>query len=676
MNLLIVESPTKTRTLKNFLGKDFQIAATVGHIRDLPKRKISIDIKNDFKPSYAIIPGKRKVVSDLKKQTAKAKQIWLAMDPDREGEAIAWHTAKALGLGKNYNRIVFHEITETAVKNALANPRKIDMNLVNAQQARRILDRIVGYKLSPLLWYKIAKGLSAGRVQSVALRFIVDREAEINAFVSKEYWTIEALLNKLKNKKTEFNALLIKQHDKTLSKFAIKNKEQATKIVKDLEGAEYKIKDITKIQRKRSPFPPFITSTLQQEAWARFRFPAKMTMSVAQQLYEKGLITYHRSDSLNLAKQATALAKEIIIKDFGKDYWPGFETKFKTKSKTAQEAHEAIRPSYPNKKPSSLESDLEQTQFKLYDLIWRRFIACQMNPAIFDATTVDIKAKTYLFRATGQILTFDGFLKAYPMRYEEAELPNLEINEILGLKEIIPTQHFTQPPPRYTEATLIKELEKNGIGRPSTYASIISVIQARNYVNKNEQKRFYPSEIGILVIKLLAEHFPKIVDAGFTAEMEQNLDEIATGKKEWISTLRDFYEPFAENLKNKNKEIQKYVEESDKKCPKCGSTLLIRISRFGKFYGCSNYPKCKFTQPFEVKTLGIKCPKCKKGEITEKKTKKGKIFYGCNQWPKCDFALWDKPTGRKCPECDSLLIKTKRGQIKCSDKNCEYTEKQ
>jgi DNA topoisomerase-1 len=640
MNLLIVESPKKSRTLSQFLNKDFKIAATVGHIRDLPRRKLGVDIKNEFKPTYKAIPNKQKVIKELKKQSKKAKQVVLAMDPDREGEAIAWHTAKALNLGKNYQRIAFHEITKSAVEKALKNPRKIDMNLVNAQQARRILDRIVGYKLSPLLWRKIAKGLSAGRVQSVALRLIVEREKEIKAFVKKEYWTIEALLQKVKN--GEFKALLIQKGKKKLGKFAIKNKEQAEKIVKDLDDTEYKVKNIERKQRKRSPLAPFKTSTLQQESWQRFKFPAKMTMGIAQALYEKGLITYHRTDSTNLSQEALEKAKNIILDKWGKNYLPGASRQFKTKAKVAQEAHEAIRPSYPEKTPEKLKSNLEEVQFKLYDLIWRRFIACQMKEAVFDATIVDILAKAYAFRATGQILKFDGFLKVYPMRYEEAELPELKKNEMLKLKKLIPEQHFTQPPPRYTEASLIKELEKNGVGRPSTYASIISVIQERNYIKKNEKKQFYPEEIGITVSDLLVEHFPKIVDINFTAKMEENLDKIANGKKEWTNTLENFYKPFAKNLNKKYKEIEKKVETTEKKCPKCGSPLVVRMSRFGKFYGCSNYPKCKFTQPFDAKTFGP-CPKCKKGEIVEKKTKKGKTFWGCNLWPKCDYATWDEP---------------------------------
>jgi DNA topoisomerase-1 len=668
MNLLLVESPAKSRTLKKFLGKDYQIAATLGHIRDLPKKKIGIDIENNFKPTYVTIPSKRSVITNLKKQSKKAKQIILAMDPDREGEAIAWHTAKALSLGKNYQRIVFHEITEQAVKDALKNPRKIDQDLFNAQQARRILDRIVGYKLSPLLWRKVTKGLSAGRVQSVALRLIVDREKEIKQFVPQEYWTVEALLKKKED--GEFVATLVKKGTKSIPRLGIKNKKQADKILKDLKGAEYKVKNIEKKETKRMPPEPFITSTLQQESWKRFRWPAQRTMRIAQQLYEQGYITYHRSDSLNLSQQALKQAEQIIVKEYGKEYWPGSPRKFKTKSKVAQEAHEAIRPSYPNRFPDQTKENLNQEQAKLYDLVWRRFIACQMSPALLDSTTIDVEANKYIFRATGQILKFDGFLRVYPISFEQAELPDVKKNELLELKKLVSSQHFTKPPARYTEATLIKELEKNAIGRPSTYAPIISVIQKRNYVKKNEQKRFYPTEIGTMVSDLLVEHFPQIVDIKFTAKMEEDLDKIAEGKKEWVALLKEFYQPFEQNLKKKYKEIEKKVEKTEKTCPKCNSPLVIRMGRFGKFYGCSNFPKCKFTQPMEG-GLGIQCPKCKKGEIVEKRTKKKKVFYGCNRWPDCDFALWDKPLDEKCPECGSFLVRKENGEIRCFNEDCK-----
>ena len=671
MNLVIVESPAKTKTIKKFLGKDYQVAATIGHIRDLPKSKIGIDIDNDFKPQYINIRGKAKVINNLKELSKKAEQIMLAMDPDREGEAIAWHTANALKLGKNYQRISFNEITEKAVQAALKKPRKIDQHLVDAQQARRILDRIVGYKLSPLLWKKIAKGLSAGRVQSVALRLVVEREKEIKDFTAQEYWTITALLCKQdkKEKKESFKAILVKKDNKTLDKFAFGSKEEANKIVKELKTAEYKVADVGRKQTFKNPLPPFITSTIQQEAWQRFHWPARFTMGVAQGLYEQGFITYHRTDSLNLSQESVKKAKEIIIKNFGNDYYPGTATRYKTKAKSAQEAHEAIRPAYPEKDPDTAASSLDGQGLKLYDLIWRRFIASQMKPAVFDSAKIEIGAGDYTFNANGQTLKFDGFLKVYPLKFEQEDLPIVKVNEILDLEKLLPSQHFTQPPPRYTEATLVRELEKNGIGRPSTYAPIISVIQARRYVAKNDEKRFYPTEIGELVSNLLVEHFPKTVDLSFTAKMEEDLDDIADGKKQWVKVLKEFYEPFAENLEKKYQEIEKHIEETNERCPKCGAGLNIKFGRYGKFYGCSKFPTCRFTRPIENK-LGIKCPKCGKGEIIEKTTKRGKIFYGCNQWPKCDFALWDEPTGEKCPKCGSLMVKTKKEQTKCSNKEC------
>ena len=683
MQLVIVESPTKSKTISKFLGADYKVLSSYGHIRDLPKGEFGIDIKNNFKPKYIIPTKSKKIVQLLAEETQKANLTILATDEDREGEAIAWHLSQILNLNgqKPYQRIVFHEITKRAVEEALKNPRKIDINLVDAQQARRILDRIVGYKLSPFLWKKVARRLSAGRVQSVAVRLVVEREREIEKFIPQEYWTISALLKKQKNEK-EFEATLTKKDGKILDKLAIKNEKEAKKIVKDLKGAEYKIINIEKKEVKRNPLPPFTTSTLQQTAWQKFRFPAKLTMQIAQNLYEKGFITYHRTDSLNLSDQSLFVAKKFITENYGKEYWAGFLRKYKTKSKSAQEAHEAIRPAYPDREPKNLK--LENQQAKLYDLIWRRFIACQMNQAVFDSTTVEIEAKNpnsefrtpkYIFKTTGQILKFDGFLKVCPIKYEETKLPLLEKNEILELIKLIPSQHFTQPPPRYTEATLIKALEENGIGRPSTYAPILSTIQEKNYIEKNEQKRFKPTEIGFVVNDLLVEHFPKIVDIGFTAEMEKDLDKIAQGEKKWVPVIKNFYEPFEENLKRKYEEVSKKdITEipTQKKCPECGASLLIRLGKYGKFYACSKFPKCKYTEPLKENILGINCPKCKKGEIVEKRTKKNKIFYGCNRYPECDFALWEKPTARKCPKCGSLLIQTKKGEIKCSNKECDY----
>jgi len=720
MKLILVESPTKSNTLRKFLGKEHKVLATFGHIRDLPKTKFGVEIEKNFEPKYIIIPRARKVINLLKKETGNAEILILATDPDREGEAIAWHLVQVLGLNeiknqkskiKNYQRIVFHEITKQAIEEALENPRKIDMNLVDAQQARRVLDRIVGYKLSPFLWKKVARGLSAGRVQSVAVRLVVEREREIENFKPEEYWTVEALLRPREtdakeehetNAKNEFLALLVKKDGETIPKLGIKTKKEAEKILKDLEGAEYKVVNVEKKEVRRNPLPPFTTSTLQQEAWYRFHFPAKFTMQIAQQLYETGKITYHRTDSLNISEIALFGARKFIIENYGKEYWAGFLRRYKAKGRV-QEAHEAIRPTHPNFAPQNLGGQAyfkDKNAEKLYELIWRRFIACQMNQAIFNSTSVEVEAKSksqirnpkqipnkYIFRATGQILKFDGFLKVYPIKFEENELPQLEVNEILELIKLIPSQHFTQPPPRYTEATLIKELEKNGIGRPSTYAPILATIQERNYVQKDEQKRFFPTEIGIVVNDLLVNHFPKIVDIGFTAKMEEDLDEIAAGKEKWIKVLKEFYGPFEENLEKKYQEISKkdLIEKTEKICPKCGAPMVIRLGKFGKFYACSNFPKCKYTENLEKNNLGIKCPKCQKaasteaslapserGEIVEKRTKKGKIFYGCSNWPKCDFALWDRPTGEICPKCGSLLVETKRKQIKCSNKECGY----
>lgn len=655
MNLIIVESPTKAKTIAKFLGQDYQVLSSFGHVRDLPITSLGIDLEDNFKPKYIIPTKAKKVVKELKTAAAKADSVILAADEDREGEAIAWHLSEVLGL-KESKRIVFHEITKSAIEEALKNPREINQDVVDAQQARRILDRVVGYKLSPFLWKKVAKGLSAGRVQSVAVKLIVEKEREIEKFKPEEYWSIIASLQKDKL----FDAFL---------KEEIKTKKEADKILKDLEDANYIVEKIEKKESKRNPYPPFTTSTLQQEASKKLRFPAKFTMRIAQQLYEKGHITYHRTDSLNLSQLSLSIAKEFIESRYGKEYYKF--RKYKAKGK-AQEAHEAIRPTQPDKEPSSL--NLDENQTKLYNLIWKRFTACQMSEAIFDSTSVDIKAGKYTFKANGQILKFDGFLKVYPINFEENILPNLKEADSLELKNLIPSQHFTQPPARYTEASLIKILEENAIGRPSTYAPIISTIQARNYVEKNEQKRFIPTEMGLIVIDLLAEHFPEIVDIGFTADLEDKLDKIAEGKEKWEKTLKDFYEPFAKNLEIKYKQVIKketIMEKTDKKCPKCGAELVIRLGRFGKFYACSKFPECKHSESMEQKTLGVKCPKCETGELTEKRTKTKKIFYACNKYPDCDFALWDKPTGKKCEKCGSLIIETKKEGTKCSSADCK-----
>ncbi len=708
MKLVIVESPTKAQTIKNFLGQDYLVLSSYGHIRDLPKSKLGIDIENNFQPQYIIMPKAKKNIKLLKSGAKKAEETILATDEDREGEAIAWHLAKALDL-KDYKRIVFHEITEEAIKTALENSREIDINLVDSQQGRRILDRLVGYKLSPFLWKKVFKGLSAGRVQSVAVRLVVEKEREIQNFVPQEYWEISGLFKKpafpeAGSLPAEFEAMLVRKNGEIIPKLGIKTKDEAEKIVKDLEGAQYKVADVEKKETKKNPFPPFTTSTLQQTAWQRFRFPAKFTMRIAQNLYEKGFITYHRTDSLNLSDSSLFAAKKFIVGNFGEEYWAGFLRKYKTKTKGAQEAHEAIRPTYPDKTPETIKTELDDSQLKLYGLIWSRFVACQMAQACFYSTAIDISAGDYLFRATGQILKFDGFLKVYPFKFEETELPLLEKDEILDLIKLSPSQHFTQPPSRYTEATLIKTLEKYGIGRPSTYAPILSTIQERNYVEKDEKRCFKPTDVGFLVNDVLVKHFPKIVDIKFTAEMEEDLDKIAQGKIEWTSVIKEFYAPFEDNLKKKYEEVSKkdITENSlskeqddspaekqaiaEKKCPKCGGSILIRLGRFGKFYACSNFPKCKYTESIKNNNLGMKCPKCEKGEIVEKRTKRKKIFYGCNRFPECDFALWDKPTKEKCPKCGSIMVEKNKknypirnaegnlnqtNEVKCSNKDCK-----
>jgi len=683
MDLIIVESPTKARTIQKFLGgKNFHVLSSFGHVRDLPKGELGIDVENNFEPKYVVPLLARKKIAPIKKLLKGVDKVILATDEDREGEAIAWHLVQALGLDETekIDRIAFHEITKGAIEDALKNPREIDRNLVDAQQARRILDRLVGYKLSPFLWQKVAKGLSAGRVQSVAVRLIVEREREIKAFKPQEYWSIEA---KLKQDKTaaEFSAFLTAKDNQPVDRLDIKSKDEAEKILKDLEGAKYQVAKIEQKEVKRNPQPPFTTSTLQQAAGQKLHFSAKMTMSLAQNLYETGLITYHRTDSLNLAQQAQADAKKFIVERFGQNYWAGYLRRYKTKSKNAQEAHEAIRPTNPYLAASDITAELKNSKMsagpliKLYELIWQRFLASQMSQAIFDSTAVDITAANYGFRSNGTVVKFDGFLKVYPTHYEEITLPALKAKEILELLELLHAQHFTQPPARYSEATLVKKLEAEGIGRPSTYAPTISTIQERNYVQKDENKKLFPTDIGFTVSDILTEHFPEIVDLKFTALMEEQLDEIANGKKAWQPVIKEFYGPFSEHLKIKYEEVAKQkpvAELTDKICPKCGKPLVIRTSRFGKFYACSDFPKCRYTESFAMPKLGLPCPKCLEGDLVAKKTKKGKMFYACSRWPDCDFALWDKPTGAKCPQCGSPLVETNKGKIKCSNKECDY----
>lgn len=681
MKLIIVESPSKGKTISGFLDKDYNVLASMGHVRDLPKTELGVDVENNFEPKYIIPTKAKKNVSLLKKAAKNAQEVILATDEDREGEAISWHLAEALGL-KDAPRIVFHEITKEAIDEALKNPRKIDINLVNAQQARRILDRIVGYKLSPFLWKKVSKGLSAGRVQSVAVRLVVDKENEIKAFKPEEYWHIVALLKKTNNNQ-EFEARLIKDKENIIDKLDIKSKTQADEILANLNNAEYYIEKIEKKETKKNPFSPFTTSTLQQTSFNKLGYSAKMTMQLAQRLYEQGHITYHRTDSLNLSSLSLESAKKFIIEKFGQNYY-NFR-KFKAKG-NAQEAHEAIRPTRANRNPESLVG-IEPKQLKLYTLIWQRFMACQMACAVFDSVSCDIKANNYTFRANGQTLKFEGFLKVYKTKFEENELPDLKEKEKLNLVKIESSEHFTEPPARYNEASLIKALEKHGVGRPSTYAPTLSTIQERNYIAKNDQKKFFPTEMGIIVNTVLMENFPQIVDIDFTAKMEKELDEIAEGKDTWRKTLKDFYDPFAKNLAEKYKDVKKENTDikTNKICIKCGKPMIEKLGRFGRFYACTGFPDCKHTESVApigqiTEAINIKCPKCLTGNIVLKNTKRRKIFFGCDNYPKCDFATWDKPINEFCPKCKSILVeKTPRQtqgennkQVTCSNKECDF----
>lgn len=646
MKLVIVESPTKAKTISKFLGKDYEVTSSYGHVRDLPKGKLGVDVEKNFEPQYVIPRKVQKRVTALKKSAASADGVILATDEDREGEAIAWHLIHALKIDpKDAKRIVFHEITEEAINNAIKNPREINEDLVDAQQARRIIDRLVGYKLSPFLWKKIRGGLSAGRVQSVAVKLIVEREEEIKAFKPQEYWSVTALLDKNGG---QFEADVSKIDDKDLGRFDIKNEKKAKEIADEIKKSEIHIGSVMKKEAKRNPLPPFTTSTLQQAAAGRLRFSAKQTMMFAQKLYEAGHITYMRTDSMNLSKESLLSAKSFITKEFGKNYASDAPRFYKSKSKLAQEAHEAIRPTNPEKLPARIK---DEKQRRLYELIWQRFLASQMPQAVFDATSVEIIAKgekkTYALRSTGNILKFDGFLKVWPSKISEKELPQLENGDKLSLVEIRPDQHFTEPPPRYNEASLVKTLEEFGIGRPSTYAPIISVIQDRGYVEKNSDRRFEPTETGIVVNNILSEHFPQIVDAGFTANIEEDFDVIAEGKRKWQAVVETFYKPFDENLEKKYEEVKKeeFIEKTDEKCEVCGSDMIIKYGRFGKFMACSRYPECKTTKSLKAppKEIGMKCPTCKEGEVIMRRTKRGKVFFGCSRYPDCDFASWTNP---------------------------------
>jgi DNA topoisomerase I len=657
MDLIIVESPTKAKTISKFIKGDYEIVASYGHVRDLPKSKIGIDTEKDFEIQYVIPTKSRKNVNIIKKLAEKADHVILATDEDREGEAISYHLKHILELDE-YKRIVFHEITQEAIENALQNPRQINMDLVDAQVGRRVLDRLVGYNLSPLLWKKVARGLSAGRVQSVCVRLIVEREREIEKFKPEEYWSITA------DFKEGFSADLSKIDNKIVPKLGLEGK-QAQKIVKEVEDKEFKITEITEKQTTKSPLPPFTTSTLQQTAGKRLRLSSQQTMRFAQNLYERGLITYHRTDSLNLSNQSRVMAETYITSEFGKKYYSS--NFYKNRSKGAQEAHEAIRPTDVNKSPK-----LDGKQKSLYELIVNRFLASQMVKAEFNNLSIHIQADKYSFKTNGQTLKFDGYLRAYPMKFTEMDLPKLNEAQILDLDKITSDQHFTKPPARYNEPNLIKALEEHGIGRPSTYAPTIFTIQKRNYVVKNKDRRFEPTEIGTIVNDLLVEHFSQIVNIEFTATMEEQLDLISEGKIGWKKVIKDFYMPFEENLKEKQETLVKKLEpiETDKNCPKCGSKLMIKFGRFGKFYACSGFPKCKHTESLEDNKLGLKCPKCKKGDIITRRSKRGRTFYGCSAYPDCDFAAWDKPIDQFCDKCNSIIVETAKGDTKCSNKDC------
>ncbi len=664
-NLVIVESPTKAKTLSKFLGPDYRIEASMGHIRDLPKSEFGVDIGGGFEPQYVIPRDKRKRVNELKKLAESAKVLWLATDPDREGEAIAWHIQSILSdkkTGREIHRVVFHEITPEAIKEAFETPRNLDLKLVDAQQARRILDRLVGYKLSPLLWQKVRRGLSAGRVQSVALRLIVEREREVLAFKPQEYWTIKAEFKASDKKGSLFFALLAEHNGK---KIEIKSEDQAKVHLNFLNKADYKISKVTKKEVKRHPYPPFTTSTLQQTAANRLGLSAKKTMMVAQALYEQGFITYMRTDSVNLSHSAVAAAREFIGGMLGTKYLPPSPRIYKSKSKNAQEAHEAIRPTDVKVSVEQIKNmpGFTRDHTRVYELIWKRFLACQMSEAVLDQTTLEVEASQkgttdkYTFRATGSVIKFEGWLKLYGKEPEEVSdkatpeddenknqvLPEVSGNQPVELKALTPDQHFTQPPPRYNEASLIKKLEELGIGRPSTYAPILSTIQDRYYVEKIERK-FIPTALGFAVTDFLVEYFSDIVDFAFTAQMEDELDEVSRGEREWKPMIKDFYTPFEQKIDTTARVAEKVkmeVEKVDRQCPECGKDLVIRVGKFGKFLACSGFPNCKHTEALEEK-IDVKCPE-DGGEIVVRKTKKGKTFYGCKNWPGCKFASWTKP---------------------------------
>lgn len=689
--LLIVESPSKAKTIQKFLGKKYKVESSVGHVRDLPSSKMAIDIENDFAPQYMNIRGKGDLIKNLKKEAKNAKKVILATDPDREGEAISWHLAQILGIdADSLCRVTYNEVTKKAVTEAVKNPRKIDIELVNAYQARRVLDRLVGYSISPVLWKKVKKGLSAGRVQSVVSRLVCDREDEIEAFEPQEYWTINVMLHKDtgKDKITKSNSFVAKYYGENNKKHQIKNKDEADNIYLDVKDADFIVSSVKTTEKKKSPAAPFVTSTLQQEASRKLNFSAAKTMSVVQSLYEgvnvgggtTGLVTYIRTDSTRISTEAAEAAKQQILNDFGPEYLPKYNRIFKNKN-SSQDAHEAIRPTHVEYKPEDIKGKLTTDQYKLYKLIYERFLASQMADAILNVCTVDFDIKSHTFRSVGTTIKFAGFTKLYEESFDEKDntdsgkLPVLEQGEKAIVDDIKPEQHFTQPPSRYTVATLIKAMEENGIGRPSTYAATISVILARGYVGM-EKKTIYPTELGRIVNDLMKNSFSDIVDVEFTAQMEENLDEIEQGNKKWVDVIRNFYGDFEKQVDKANKELE-HVKISDPisdvPCDKCGRMMVIKTGKYGKFLACPGYPECKNAKPI-IEEVGVDCPDCGKALIY-RKTKTGKKYVTCISYPECKFSSWNVPTKDKCPKCEHYIeiAQGKRGKyLKCSNKECDY----
>lgn len=686
--MVIVESPAKAKTISKILGRNYKVVASVGHVRDLPKSRLGVEIEKDFEPDYINIRGKGPLIKELKKEAKKAEKVFLATDPDREGEAISWHLAYILGLDENDKyRVEFNEITKERIKQAIKSPRNLDKSLVDAQQARRILDRLVGYKISPLLWKKIKKGLSAGRVQSVAVKLICDRESEIDEFIPVEYWTIKALVNK-DEQQFESNFHGIEKNGKD-EKLQINNKSESDVILKELKNNDFIVNEVKKGKRKRNPYPPYTTSTMQQDASKKLGFSTKKTMMVAQQLYEgidlkkggiTGLITYMRTDSTRVSNEAMSFARSYIESKFGKDYSNGGRSYSNKSKKETQDAHEGIRPTYIDHSPEDIKDYLNKDQYKLYKMIWSRFMGSQMKEALYNTLNVKIMNGKYVFRSNGSQLTFPGFLKIYSTTDEETSdmtLPSMKKGDILELDKLEPKQNFTQPPARFTEASLIKLMEEMGIGRPSTYSPTISTILSRGYVVL-EKKSFYPTELGLLVNELLTEYFTHVVNEKFTANLENELDDIASGSIYWKEVVREFYEDFQKELKIAEEEIDKIEiedEVSDVVCEKCGRNMVVKHGRFGKFLACPGYPECRNTKPI-VDKIDVPCPKCG-GDVVRKRSKKGRVFYGCNNYPDCDFVSWDEPVKEKCPECKGPMVIKRlksRTTVKCVDSSCGYSK--